>query len=112
MNPRLAKSIATLYSRDWRDRYGDEFVALLEALPPTPSSIADACLPALARHARRAVLTAVLVVCAAFPVTASYHVRPAVRTPATYAVIPAKTACRPYPKVSHSAFAGWHRCLD
>ncbi|HEY1682719.1 MAG TPA: hypothetical protein VGF98_13825 [Candidatus Tumulicola sp.] len=112
MNTRLAKSIATLYSRDWRERYGDEFVALLEALPPSPASIVDACLPALARHARQAALTAVLAVCAAVPVAALYHARPAVRVPATYAVAPARAVCRPYPKVSHSAFAGWHRCLD
>jgi hypothetical protein len=112
MNPRLARSIVTLYPREWRDRYGDEFVALLEALPPSPASIADACLPAVVRHARRAALAALLVVCAAVPMAASYHARPAVRTPATYAVIPAKTACRPYPKVSHNAFSGWHRCLD
>jgi hypothetical protein len=112
VNPRLAKSIATLYSRDWRERYGEEFVALLEALPPSPVAIADACLPALALHARGAALTALLVVCAVVPVAAFYHARPAVRTPATYAMAHAKTVCRPYPKVSHSAFAGWHRCLD
>jgi hypothetical protein len=112
MNSRLARSIATLYSRDWRERYGDEFVALLEALPPSPSSIADACMPALARHARRAALTALLIVCAAIPVAAVYRARPAVRMQATYAVAPAKTMCRPYTKVSHSGFAGWYRCLD
>jgi hypothetical protein len=112
MNPRLAKSIVTLYSRDWRERYGDEFVALLEALPPSPASIADACLPALVWHARRAALTAALAVCAAVPMAALYHAKPAVRTAATYAVIPSKTACKPYPKVSHGAVAGWHRCLD
>jgi hypothetical protein len=112
MNTRLAKSIVLLYSRDWRERYGDEFVALLEALPASPASIADACLPALARHARRAALTAVLAVCAAAPMAALYHAQPAVRVPATYAVAPAKAVCRPYPKMSHSAFAGWHRCLD
>jgi len=112
VNSRLAKSIATLYSRDWRQRYGEEFVALLEALPRSPASIADACLPALAWHARRAAVASVLVVCAAVPMAVLYHARSAVRTPVTYAVSPAKAACRPYPKVSHSAFAGWHRCLD
>lgn len=30
MNPRLARSLTRLYPRMWRDRYGEEFAALLE----------------------------------------------------------------------------------
>ena len=30
MNPRLARWLIGLYPRDWRDRYGEEFAALLE----------------------------------------------------------------------------------
>jgi hypothetical protein len=39
-----------LYPADWRDRYGDEYLALLEQLPLTPRVVADHARAALAAH--------------------------------------------------------------
>src|SRR5580698_8009991 len=106
MSPQLARSIVRLYSKQWRARYGDEFLALLESLPPSADNVVDACLPALSRHATRAAIALAIMVCAAASVAGTVrHVQP--RTTAY-----AQAACLPNPKISHSAFAGWHRCLD
>ena len=37
----LARFVIRLYPAAWRKRYGDEFEALLEAHPPTPSTLFD-----------------------------------------------------------------------
>jgi hypothetical protein len=113
MSPRAARAIATLYAKRWQARYGDEFVALLEAMPATPAVVLDACLPAIARHARRATIAIAVAVSIAFPVTAalrSASAQNAAFHPRDYFV--AQTVCRPHPKLTRSAFAGWHRCLD
>jgi len=41
MNPRLARWLARLYPPAWRERYGDEFEALLEAGPSNLRTLAD-----------------------------------------------------------------------
>jgi hypothetical protein len=42
-----------LYPRRWRDRYGDEYEALLDAIPPSPRSIADVVRGAVLAHGQR-----------------------------------------------------------
>lgn len=106
MSPQLARTIVQLYSKRWRARYGDEFLALLESLPPSAENVIDACLPAVSRHATRVAVALAITAYAAASVAGTVrHLQP--RTTAyTQAV------CLPNPKVSHSAFAAWHRCLD
>jgi hypothetical protein len=114
MNPRLARTIVALYSKRWRARYGDEFLALLGSLPPTSANVIDACLPALSRHARRVAVALAIAACAAVSVAVTlHHTRAAnVAWRVAHSSAFAQTVCRPNPKVSHSAFAAWHRCLD
>jgi hypothetical protein len=115
VSPRLARSIVSLYSRRWQTRYGDEFVALLESLPPTASNVIDASLPALGRQAERVAIGLVIAACAA--VSAAGVVR-CVRPDALVAwhtgrkVSAAQTLCHPLPKISQSAYTDWRRCLD
>ncbi|HEY3675334.1 MAG TPA: hypothetical protein VGK84_05035 [Candidatus Tumulicola sp.] len=116
MSPQLARTIAKLYSKRWQARYGDEFVALLESLPPTSGNVIDACLPALGRHARHVAVALAVAACATVSVAGTIrHHAPQEATVAWHVAhgsLSAQTVCRPNPKVSHSAFAGWHRCLD
>jgi hypothetical protein len=115
MNPRLARTIVALYSRRWRARYGDEFLALLESLPPTSANVIDACLPALSRHAQRVAVALAIAACAAVSVAGTLrHTRPdtTVAWHVARSSAFAQTVCKQNPKVSHSAFAAWHRCLD
>jgi len=51
MNARLAALLTAAHAPAWRRRYGVEFCALLEELPPTPPVIASATASALSTHA-------------------------------------------------------------
>ena len=42
-----------LYPRRWRERYGEEYEALLDAVPPSPRSIADVVRGAVVAHGQR-----------------------------------------------------------
>ena len=42
-----------LYPRRWRERYGEEYEALLDATPPSPRSIADVVRGAVVAHGQR-----------------------------------------------------------
>jgi hypothetical protein len=42
--------LLALYPRAWRERYGTEFVALLDELEPTPALIADIAVGAIGAH--------------------------------------------------------------
>jgi hypothetical protein len=115
VNPRLARSIVTLYSRRWQRRYGDEFVALLESLPSTASNVIDACLPALGRQAQRVATGLLIAACAAISAAGVVrYVSPdaLVAWHAARRVTLAQTLSRPLPKIDHSAYADWRRCLD
>jgi hypothetical protein len=115
MSPQLARTITGLYSKRWRARYGDEFLALLESLPPTSANVIDACLPALGRHAQRVAVALAIAACAAVSVAGTLrHTRPNANVAwhIAHSSAFAQTVCLPNPKVSHSAFAAWHRCLD
>ncbi len=46
----LARWLAGLYPAEWRERYGDEFEALLEDSPPTPLAMLDVAIGALDAH--------------------------------------------------------------
>jgi hypothetical protein len=50
MNPRLARRLTRLYPRAWRQRYGDEFEALLEAGPSDLRTLANSVFSALHEH--------------------------------------------------------------
>jgi hypothetical protein len=50
MNPRLARRLTRLYPLAWRERYGEEFEALLEAGPSDPRTLANSVLSALHEH--------------------------------------------------------------
>ncbi len=39
----LIRALIALHPRGWRERYGDEFAAMLEDTPLTPSVLADVC---------------------------------------------------------------------
>jgi hypothetical protein len=47
--------LVRLYPQAWRERYGDEFAALLEERPPTPSDVLDTLRGALDAHLRPSV---------------------------------------------------------
>lgn len=47
MNPKLAHTLIRLYPRAWRDRYGEEFAALLESNPGRPAQVANVVCAAL-----------------------------------------------------------------
>jgi hypothetical protein len=115
MSPQLARTITGLYSKRWRARYGDEFLALLESLPPTSGNVIDACLPALGRHAQRVAIALAIAACAAVSVAGTLrHTRPNTNVAwhiAHSSAFP-QTVCRPNPKVSYPAFVTWHQCLD
>jgi hypothetical protein len=50
MNPRLARRLTRLYPRAWRQRYADEFEALLEAGPSDLRTLANSVFSALHEH--------------------------------------------------------------
>jgi hypothetical protein len=50
MNPTLARLLSRLYPRHWRDRYGDEFEALLEMGPSDVRTFANSIWSALWEH--------------------------------------------------------------
>jgi hypothetical protein len=50
MNPTLARLLTRLYPRHWRDRYGDEFEALLEMVPSDFRTLANSIWSALWEH--------------------------------------------------------------
>jgi len=50
MNPRLARRLTRLYPRAWRQRYADEFEALLEAGPSDLRTLANSIFSALHEH--------------------------------------------------------------
>lgn len=50
MNPRLARWLVRLYPRDWRERYGAEFQALLETVSGGLGSAANIVWSALGEH--------------------------------------------------------------
>lgn len=50
-NDRLARILIALYPVAWRERYGDEFVALLEQQPLRPLAVLDIVASALAERA-------------------------------------------------------------
>jgi uncharacterized protein (TIGR03435 family) len=50
MNPTLARLLTRLYPRPWRDRYGDEFEALLEMGPSDLRTLANSVWSALWEH--------------------------------------------------------------
>jgi hypothetical protein len=50
MNPRLARLLTRLYPPAWRDRYGEEFQALLETGPGDLRTFADSLRSALREH--------------------------------------------------------------
>jgi hypothetical protein len=52
MKPSLARLLIRAYPRAWRRRYGTEYSALLEDVPPTPSTIADAVGTGIALRAK------------------------------------------------------------
>jgi hypothetical protein len=52
MTPRLARLLMRAYPPAWRRRYGSEYAALLEEVPPTPSTIADALREGVALSAK------------------------------------------------------------
>lgn len=54
MKPRLARLLVRAYPPAWRRRYGTEYAALLEEVPATPTSIADALGTAITLRARSA----------------------------------------------------------
>jgi hypothetical protein len=51
MNSRLADLLVRLHGRQWRERYGAEFRALLEEVPGTPRVVIDALWSAIASRA-------------------------------------------------------------
>ena len=52
MNAAMIRRLLRLYPRSWRDRYEEEFVALLEQQPATLRSCADVALGAVIAHCR------------------------------------------------------------
>jgi hypothetical protein len=50
MNPALARLLTRLYPRHWRDRYGDEFEALLEMGPSDFRTLANSVWSAFWEH--------------------------------------------------------------
>jgi hypothetical protein len=50
MNPRLARRLTRLYPRAWRERYGEEFEALLEAGSSDLRTLANSIVSALNEH--------------------------------------------------------------
>jgi hypothetical protein len=50
MNPRLARLITRLYPRAWRQRYGEEFEAMLELGPGDLRTFADSIASAIREH--------------------------------------------------------------
>jgi hypothetical protein len=50
MTPRLARILTRLYPPAWRDRYGEEFAAMLEMGPGDPGTVADSVWSALREH--------------------------------------------------------------
>jgi hypothetical protein len=52
MTPRLARRLASLYPRSWRERYNEEFTAFLEGQPCSPSVLVNIIGCACREHAR------------------------------------------------------------
>lgn len=50
MHPRMARLLVRLHPRAWRDRYGAEFLALLESSPGDVPTLADTLRSALVEH--------------------------------------------------------------
>ena len=50
MTPRLARILTRLYPPAWRDRYGEEFEAMLEMGPGDLGTVADSVWSALREH--------------------------------------------------------------
>jgi hypothetical protein len=50
MNPRIARRLTRLYPRAWRQRYGEEFEALLEAGPSDLRTLANSIFSAVHEH--------------------------------------------------------------
>jgi hypothetical protein len=99
MNARLAAFLTAAHAARWRQRYGGEFRALLEELPPTPATVASAAgsavasqLPVLGALGAFALVTALL---ALGPSASDRLNRPgAPATPAAGAPWAANTPCR------------------
>jgi len=52
MKPATVARLLRLYPESWRQRYGDEFAALLEAQPASMSTIADVVIGAVAARVK------------------------------------------------------------
>ncbi|HEY6327410.1 MAG TPA: hypothetical protein VIW73_12970 [Candidatus Cybelea sp.] len=113
MSPRLAAAICALYPRRWRARYGEEFLALLRMLPPSPATIVDGCIPAARLQAPRAIVAVIILVGAALPFALAVH-RPAAPAHRAHAftALPPEAACRAYSSVNRVGYIEERRCLD
>lgn len=116
MKPALARALCRLYPRRWRHRYGAEFVALLEALPCEPATIADAMFAALRMRSRAIAATGIVVAGVAFVIASALHSTASHAVPSAHAYSlshkAAPAACRTYSSVSNSGYVSSQRCLD
>jgi hypothetical protein len=113
LSHRIAAAICALYPGRWRTRYGEEFLALLRTLPPSPATIVDACIPAARLQAPRAIVAVIIFVGIVLPFALAVH-RPAapVRRAHAFTTLPPETACRAYSSISRVGHLEEQRCLD
>jgi len=100
----LAGALVCLHSRSWRDRYGDEFSALLQDLPANPGIVADALLSAARSRARQAFAAAIAVACSISLVPAPQHLAQTARAPVA--------ECHYFSSFAASNPNAVHRCLS
>lgn len=111
MSPQISRAITRLYSRRWRERYGDELEALLQDLPLSPAVVADAVLQSML--SRRVMLAAIAAVFAITLAVLSSLLHAPTRGAALYGSrAVAVTACRTYSSVNRSGWASRNQCLD
>lgn len=112
MTRRAARTLTRLYARDWRERYGREFEALLFDVHPTAIAMADIIYSAGRSRAREILLAAAIGVGllglsgAAHVGSGAFHERLAV------ARTPISVPCRSYSSVSAGGWTTRQQCTD
>lgn len=112
MNRRLAGVLTTIQPRSWRDRYGEEFVALLLEMPASPLVVADTLKHAIVLR-RRLLLTTVAASALVIGIglVAGHHHPAASRVGESAHARTVAAACQTYSSESANGFASTRRCL-
>ena len=111
MTQQFARTFTRLYARTWRERYGDEFEAMLREMPATPQLVVDVIFGAIrSRRTTLAALATAVLLIAFLPLS---HGKTANRVAAAPHVrsVQVAAACRTYTSISQTGRTTPRRCL-